>query len=243
MLNCSEVECILHHDHYYHQLHQLQHHLQDGREHHEHAMSGEPEDTKEQTQRNDTDIGLQDVHLSDPNETVYMICGVLIAMVLVALIIVLLALTISKLRKRDDNQSPPPRHPVGVAAAAATTTTTTTTTQITAVNHLNCQSVATVSAQVTTTILPPPEACPGSTATTTVYPPQFLWQFPPPYSLYSNNQDPLVHTLPAGQPGICRGFRKNLRGRWRRLVKRKPANEVYTIPAELRDQLKQIYVY
>ncbi|XP_049937935.1 uncharacterized protein LOC126412396 [Schistocerca serialis cubense] len=205
-------------------------------------MSGEPEDTKEQTQRNDTDIGLQDVHLSDPNETVYMICGVLIAMVLVALIIVLLALTISKLRKRDDNQSPPPRHPVGVAAAAATTTTTTTT-QITAVNHLNCQSVATVSAQVTTTILPPPEACPGSTATTTVYPPQFLWQFPPPYSLYSNNQDPLVHTLPAGQPGICRGFRKNLRGRWRRLVKRKPANEVYTIPAELRDQLKQIYVY
>ncbi|XP_049832823.1 uncharacterized protein LOC126273306 isoform X3 [Schistocerca gregaria] len=190
-----------------------------------------------------TDIGLQDVHLSDPNETVYMICGVLIAMVLVALIIVLLALTISKLRKRDDNQSPPPRHPVGVAAAAATTTTTTTTTQITAVNHLNCQSVATVSAQVTTTILPPPEACPGSTATTTVYPPQFLWQFPPPYSLYSNNQDPLVHTLPAGQPGICRGFRKNLRGRWRRLVKRKPANEVYTIPAELRDQLKQIYVY
>ncbi|XP_049832831.1 uncharacterized protein LOC126273306 isoform X4 [Schistocerca gregaria] len=206
-------------------------------------MSGEPEDTKEQTQRNDTDIGLQDVHLSDPNETVYMICGVLIAMVLVALIIVLLALTISKLRKRDDNQSPPPRHPVGVAAAAATTTTTTTTTQITAVNHLNCQSVATVSAQVTTTILPPPEACPGSTATTTVYPPQFLWQFPPPYSLYSNNQDPLVHTLPAGQPGICRGFRKNLRGRWRRLVKRKPANEVYTIPAELRDQLKQIYVY
>ncbi|XP_046998966.1 uncharacterized protein LOC124615231 [Schistocerca americana] len=154
-----------------------------------------------------------------------------------------LRLARSKLRKRDDNQSPPPRHPVGVAAAAAATTTTTTTTQITAVNHLNCQSVATVSAQVTTTILPPPEACPGSTATTTVYPPQFLWQFPPPYSLYSNNQDPLVHTLPAGQPGICRGFRKNLRGRWRRLVKRKPANEVYTIPAELRDQLKQIYVY
>jgi hypothetical protein len=37
MLNCTDTECILHHDHYYqhlHQLQQMQHHLQDHREHH-----------------------------------------------------------------------------------------------------------------------------------------------------------------------------------------------------------------
>jgi hypothetical protein len=37
MLNCTDTECILHHDHYYqhlHQMHQMQHHLQDHREHH-----------------------------------------------------------------------------------------------------------------------------------------------------------------------------------------------------------------
>lgn len=34
MLNCTDIECILHHDHYYQHLHQTQHHLQDHREHH-----------------------------------------------------------------------------------------------------------------------------------------------------------------------------------------------------------------
>lgn len=56
-------------------------------------------------------------------------------------------------------------------------------------------------------------------------------------------QDAHVHGLPSERPGIVRGFRKNIRGRWRRLVKRKPVTEVYTIPEDLRDQLKQIYVY
>nr|CAD7204657.1 unnamed protein product [Timema douglasi]CAD7444366.1 unnamed protein product [Timema bartmani]CAD7462644.1 unnamed protein product [Timema tahoe]CAD7575855.1 unnamed protein product [Timema californicum]CAD7608779.1 unnamed protein product [Timema genevievae] len=73
--------------------------------------------------------------------------------------------------------------------------------------------------------------------------PQFLWQYPARYPTYSNDQDSLVRTLPGDRPGFCRGFRKNLRGRWRRLVKSKPQPEAYTIPVELRDQLKQIYVY
>jgi len=57
------------------------------------------------------------------------------------------------------------------------------------------------------------------------------------------SQETLVHPLPTEQPGFCRGFRKNLQGRWKRLVKRKPVNETYAIPPELRDQLKNIYVY
>jgi len=75
----------------------------------------------------------------------------------------------------------------------------------------------------------------------------FLWQYPPPPPqpcLYNNNQESLVQNLTTEQrPGFVRGFRKNLGGRWRRLVKRKPETEVYKIPAELKPQLKQIYVY
>nr|CAH7730085.1 unnamed protein product [Callosobruchus chinensis] len=73
---------------------------------------------------------------------------------------------------------------------------------------------------------------------------RFLWtQPPPPTYLYNHNQDTLVQNLPAERLSFVRGFRKNLGGRWRRLVKRKPPQEVYTIPAELKPQLKQIYVY
>lgn len=56
-------------------------------------------------------------------------------------------------------------------------------------------------------------------------------------------QETLVQNLQVERPGFCRGFRKNLGGRWRRLVNKKPTTEVYTIPAELKPQLKQIYVY
>ncbi|XP_031338464.1 uncharacterized protein LOC116167281 isoform X1 [Photinus pyralis] len=94
-----------------------------------------------------------------------------------------------------------------------------------------------------------PPAPPQPLATTAdplPYRGQPLWQFPPPPSqhLYcNNNQETLVHTLQMERPGIVQGFRKNLGGRWRRLVKKKPENEVYTIPPELRPQLKTIYVY
>lgn len=52
-----------------------------------------------------------------------------------------------------------------------------------------------------------------------------------------------VHALSTDRPGFVKGFRKNLGGRWRRLVKRKPEMESCAIPPELKDQLKTIYVY
>ncbi|KAJ8869870.1 hypothetical protein PR048_028879 [Dryococelus australis] len=121
----------------------------------------------------------------------------------------------SKLRKRDDNHN-------------AVTDVVAASPQQTAVSTI-CSAPAPFSDQ----------QLPQANGTAPPPPPLFLWQYP----VYSNDQDSLMHTLPADRPGICRGFRKNLRGRWRRLVKRKPAPEACTIPAELRDQLKQIYVY
>lgn len=56
-------------------------------------------------------------------------------------------------------------------------------------------------------------------------------------------QDTLVHSLACEEPRECKGFRKNLSGKWRRLVKKKPPQEVCTLPAEVREQLKTIYVY
>lgn len=104
-------------------------------------------------------------------------------------------------------------------------------------------TIPTVSATV---IYPPPVPSPTD-ATTAANGPQrqFIWQIPAthPYVVYNNDKETLVHPLPSEQPGFCHGFRKNLQGRWKRLVKRKPINETHTIPPELRDQLKNIYVY
>ncbi|KOX75456.1 hypothetical protein WN51_12200 [Melipona quadrifasciata] len=98
---------------------------------------------------------------------------------------------------------------------------------------------------------------------------QIVWQFPPPYppphtpaqyALYNDQPvlpdftglhvlclpgslDTLVHALPSDRSGFAKGFRKNIGGRWRRLVKRKPESETCAIPPELKDQLKTIYVY
>lgn len=63
------------------------------------------------------------------------------------------------------------------------------------------------------------------------------------FGIFCLLQDVNVQNLSSERPGLVRGFRKNLGGRWRRLVKKKPETEAYTIPAELRPQLKQIYVY
>lgn len=77
-------------------------------------------------------------------------------------------------------------------------------------------------------------------------PPPFLWRYSNGSSqigLCNNDQLQTNIMLPSEDMGDCKGFRKNLRGKWRRLVKKKSPQEVYTIPAEFRDQLKQIYVY
>ncbi|XP_074034049.1 uncharacterized protein isoform X4 [Leptinotarsa decemlineata] len=206
MLNCTDLECILHAQHYYDHLHYLQNGF-----HQQQAMSTETEGFNDESIRerlNETDA---------PSESLYMIGGVCVAMFMVGLIIVLLAVTISKLRKREEHSNSV--HPVTDVVLQ-----TTPTAQIN--NHQSS----------------PPQAL----QTDLTYRGQILWTQPPPPTsqfLYNNNQDTLVQNLPTERPGFVRGFRKNLGGKWRRLVKRKPPQEVYTIPAELKPQLKQIYVY
>ncbi|XP_018572100.1 uncharacterized protein LOC108911607 isoform X2 [Anoplophora glabripennis] len=170
---------------------------------------------------NDTDSELSSLsHLDAPNESLYMIGGVCVAMFMVGVIIVLLAVTISKLRKREEHTNSV--HPVTDVVLQTTPAAT----------------------HISAAIQPPPP--PQVLQSDLTYRGQFLWTQPPPPTtqyLYNHDQDTLVQNLPAERPGFVRGFRKNLGGRWRRLVKRKPPTEVYTIPAELKPQLKQIYVY
>ncbi|KAF6207802.1 hypothetical protein GE061_016251 [Apolygus lucorum] len=151
-------------------------------------------------------------HVDAPNEGMYMLCGVVGAMVLVAIIIVLLALTISKLRKREDG-------------SVVTNNN----------NNINNNNTV-IEAEVRSP--PPVPAAP-------LEPPPFLWRYSASsqFSLSNTDQTTLVQSLPCEEISECKGFRKNLRGKWRRLVKKKPQPEVYTIPAEFKDQLKQIYVY
>ncbi|XP_039278394.1 uncharacterized protein LOC111047722 isoform X2 [Nilaparvata lugens] len=159
----------------------------------------------------------------------------------------------SKLRKREDTL------PTTTTATPATTTTTTTAVNNTTTNNNNNNNVIQHSnnhilsngcqqqqqqqnhanSQQTDVAVDGPH-------------PPFLWVYhtngtsttnSSQYTLYNNDQDTLVHNLQCEEARECKGFRKNLRGKWRRLVKKKPQQEVYTIPAELRDQLKQIYVY
>ncbi|XP_043481637.1 uncharacterized protein LOC122510787 isoform X4 [Leptopilina heterotoma] len=192
-----------------------------------------------------------------PSESVYMLCGVVIAMVLVGVIIVLLAVTISKLRKREDHANA--QHPEPVVQTATpgnnvvSQTTTTTTSSSSPVD--GCCTQTTVLTTSTTAVVTmdsngvePDPIFTTNTATAE----QFIWQFPPPYpplntpppqyTLY-NDQDTLVHGLSADRQGFAKGFRKNLGGRWRRLVKRKPETDTCAFPPEIKDQLKTIYVY
>ncbi|XP_056631627.1 uncharacterized protein LOC130441839 isoform X2 [Diorhabda sublineata] len=185
----------------------------------EKAMSTETEGTNGESLQsllNDTDSELSDLsHLDAPSESLYMIGGVCVAMFMVGLIIVLLAVTISKLRKREEHNNSV--HPTDVVLQ--------TTPNATQLNHQN--------------------SLPHVLQSDLTYRGQFLWTQPPPPAtqyLYNHNQETLVQNS-VDRPGFVRGFRKNLGGKWRRLVKRKPPQEVYTIPAELKPQLKQIYVY
>ncbi|XP_060526009.1 uncharacterized protein LOC132701812 isoform X2 [Cylas formicarius] len=187
---------------------------------------------------NDTDSDVSDYsHLDAPNESLYMIGGVCVAMFFVGVIIVLLAVTISKLRKREEHSNSV--HPVGEPATTVV-----------------LQATATVTPNGTAAVVPPPPPPANNNSAAVVvaqnndplaYRGMFLWQFPPPppqtQYLYNNEQNNIVQKAVAERPGFVRGFRKNLGGRWRRLVKRKAPADVYTIPAELKPQLKQIYVY
>lgn len=98
-----------------------------------------------------------------------------------------------------------------------------------------------------------------------VEPPPFLWLYSSKnnlatptsttasqYTLYNNDQDVLVHSSSCEDTRkVCNGtggggghgLKKNLGGKWKKLVKKKSPQEAYTIPAELKDQLQHIYVY
>lgn len=41
MLNCTDLACVLHHHHFYANLHHLKRHLDGHHEHHEHEKEGE----------------------------------------------------------------------------------------------------------------------------------------------------------------------------------------------------------
>ncbi|KAK7871175.1 hypothetical protein R5R35_002416 [Gryllus longicercus] len=215
-------------------------------------------------QRGQNDTGLQEQfsHLDAPNDSLYVLCGVVIAMLLVALIIVLLAVTISKLRKRDETAAaqevvlhttgpapaPAPAQPVTIATIFGSDVAPLTVPSATSSlpGAVAAAPAGLVVNPITGAPVPAPPPLPTSNGATPAAPapPPLLWQYPAPYSLYGTEQDAAVHgVLPAERSGFCRGFRRSLRGRWRRLVRRKPERDPYTLPAEVRDQLKQIYVY
>ncbi|KAL0832932.1 hypothetical protein ABMA28_001073 [Loxostege sticticalis] len=149
-----------------------------------------------------TDINVLLNDTDAPNDANYMICGVVIAMALVGLIIVLLALTINKLRKREEHSASV--HPAEVLQA--------------------------------------PPALPSEPL---AFRQQPLWQFPPPLPppyVYPHDQDNPLQPM-GNERASFRSLRKNIGGRWKRLVNKKPEQEVYTIPPELKPQLKEIYVY
>uniref|UniRef100_A0A336M5N5 CSON012486 protein n=1 Tax=Culicoides sonorensis TaxID=179676 RepID=A0A336M5N5_CULSO len=124
MLNCTDLACVLHHHHFYAHLHHLKHHLSDDHHdsvdyHHETQSEAPPtgyhvesnDEASIQSLLNDTESDLSQLsHLDAPNDVIYMVCGVVIAMLLVGLIIVLVAVTISKLRKREDSSAGSPVH-------------------------------------------------------------------------------------------------------------------------------------
>ncbi|XP_034243734.1 uncharacterized protein LOC117646712 isoform X2 [Thrips palmi] len=265
MLNCTDLECILHHHHYYHHLHQLQHH----------AAVADPASESDDVLHllNSTDGELSGLsHLDAPiSDSVYIVCGVLIAMVLVGLIIVLLAVTISKLRKREEtnNNSLAPGHaptrthqlqPLQHDGAKAPFA------QSQAVNGVAVEVPTVVTTAITTTAVaasvpvaaPVAPVCPDSADSASsgldsadgededdgkVAPLElFLWSYPNQLSPFSGTKDALVREIPCEVPQDSKGLRKNLRGKWKRLVKKKP-EDTCSIPPELRDQLKQIYVY
>ncbi|XP_029179201.1 uncharacterized protein LOC114946722 [Nylanderia fulva] len=189
-------------------------------------------------------------HLDPPTDSVYMICGVLIAMVVVGVLIVLLAVTISKLRKREDHSSTDAVHPEATVVQTATSPATIGTAPAHPDDCCTQISTTTISTDLNNSVCNE-HVYAATTVTPSANPVEsFAWQFPPPYppphmpqyTLY-NDQDTLVHALPSHRPGFAKGFRKNLGGRWRRLVKRKTESDTCAIPPELKDQLKTIYVY
>jgi hypothetical protein len=164
----------------------------------------------------------------------------------------------SKLRKREDhgNDQVNTEQPSVVQTATSvteiiSTTTSTSPTIIQTSADIRNNGIVNDGATITTNELTNGIIDGNTTFVNETNADQFIWQFPPPYppstpppqyTLY-NDQDTLVHGLQTDRPGFAKGIKKNIGGRWRRLVKKKPESETCAIPPELKDQLKTIYVY
>uniref|UniRef100_A0A1L8DW31 Putative conserved protein with signal anchor n=1 Tax=Nyssomyia neivai TaxID=330878 RepID=A0A1L8DW31_9DIPT len=137
-----------------------------------------------------------------PDDVINVVYGVVIAMLLVGVIIVLVAVTISKLRKREESSS-------------------------------------------SVTVEAPTQICPTVPEAPVTYRqnPSSVWVFPPlppqPNLYCANSQDALVQANGNG----LKGFKRQLSGRFKRLISRKPHEPSPVIPPELKPQLKTIYVY
>ncbi|XP_021693359.1 probable serine/threonine-protein kinase DDB_G0282963 isoform X4 [Aedes aegypti] len=181
-----------------------------------------------------------------PNDVLYMVCGVVIAMLLVGLIIVLVAVTISKLRKREES-SVSPVTATNVEAAPPSSNhnhhnhhqNNNNSSSTNNHHHNNHHSSSNNhSSQLENGYsVPTPVAFRQSPSSVWVFPP-----LPPQPNLYhynANSQDALVHNEKTG----FKGLKRQLSGRFKRLVSRKSHEPAPAIPPELKPQLKTIYVY
>nr|XP_029734096.1 myb-like protein A isoform X2 [Aedes albopictus] len=180
-----------------------------------------------------------------PNDVLYMVCGVVIAMLLVGLIIVLVAVTISKLRKREESSVSPVTATNNVEAAPPSSNHNNThhnhhhSSSTNNHHHNNHHSSSNNnSSQLENGYsVPTPVAFRQSPSSVWVFPP-----LPPQPNLYhynANSQDALVHNEKTG----FKGLKRQLSGRFKRLVSRKSHEPAPAIPPELKPQLKTIYVY
>ncbi|XP_055618420.1 probable serine/threonine-protein kinase DDB_G0282963 isoform X5 [Toxorhynchites rutilus septentrionalis] len=191
---------------------------------------------------NDTDSELSSLsHVDAPNDVLYMVCGVVIAMLLVGLIIVLVAVTISKLRKREESSvSPVTATNVEAAPPSHHHNPSSNNNNNHHHNHHHSSSVhnnGSQQQQENGYSVPTPVAFRQSPSSVWVFPP-----LPPQPNLYSynaNSQDALVHNDKTG----FKGLKRQLSGRFKRLVSRKSHEPAPAIPPELKPQLKTIYVY
>ncbi|XP_046804297.1 uncharacterized protein LOC111683110 isoform X3 [Lucilia cuprina] len=224
MLNCTDLACVLHHHHFYAHLHHLKNHLQDDNDHQGSELSSFS-------------------HVDAPSDTIYMICGVVIAMLLVGLIIILVAVTINKLRKRDESitttavsiesqqhgrQSRSNSSDNNHYHEAHDQQIFTNSTAMTDCNDNSALELETITFARTS----------GGCNTTNG------WVFPPkaPSPNISNcaNHDSMITV---GERNGFKGFKKQFSGRFKRLVSNKTKDTTSPIPAELKPQLKTIYVY
>lgn len=206
---------------------------------------------------NDTDSELSSLsHLDAPNDVLYMVCGVVIAMLLVGLIIVLVAVTISKLRKREESstvsptasnvEAPPHHHHHNHHQLHHNGTSHPQQQQQSQQsqqahnhsssnhNHHHQQSNGGSSPETGYSV-PTPIAFRQSPSTVWVFPP-----LPPQPNIYNaSSQDAFVHNEKTG----FKGLKRQLSGRFKRLVSRKAHEPAPVIPPELKPQLKTIYVY